>query len=189
MRETSNHNFSFTLPFTSEGPLEEFSLKSLRTMASEASEIELCFTEDTQLTKCMRIRAHSLQQKNTRPQDGEKVLKPNEYVYRLDFSKPKLKFLWWKIHMKTPGKVVVTGTSQHWTPDLTNLMTRQLLEPPAVFWKADDESEAQCYEAESQEFGERLCELAKIRKVMYFIFAFFDGAEPSNIKCSVGFMA
>nr|DBA32400.1 TPA: hypothetical protein GDO54_000196 [Pyxicephalus adspersus] len=158
-------------------------------MASEISEIELPFIEDTQLTKCMRLRVHSLQQRNAKPQDGEKLLKPNEYVYRLDFSKQKLKFLWWKVHLKTPGKVIITGTSQHWTPDLTNLMTRQLLDPPAIFWMKSGQTEAECSEADVQEFGERLCELAKIRKVMYFILAFLDGADPSNMQCSVGFKA
>ncbi|KAM9321152.1 olfactory marker protein [Gastrophryne carolinensis] len=157
-------------------------------MASETSEFVLPFTEDTQLTKVLRIRAHSLQQRNSKPQDGEKLLKANEYVYRLDFSKQKLKFLWWKVNFKT-GKVVITGTSQHWTPDLTNLMNRQLLEPAAVFWKADENSEVQCNEADAQEFGERLCELAKIRKVMYFLISFFDGSDPSSVECSVGFHA
>ncbi|XP_075054008.1 olfactory marker protein [Mixophyes fleayi] len=158
-------------------------------MASETSEIELVFTEDTQLTKCMRIRALSLQQKNSKPQDGEKILKANEYIYRLDFSKQKLKFLWWTVHLKTPGKVVITGTSQHWTPDLTNLMTRQLLDPSAIFWKKTEQTEVDCNEADAQEFGERLCELAKIRKVMYFVLTFADGVEPSNVKCSIRFKA
>ncbi|KAG8535693.1 hypothetical protein GDO81_027962 [Engystomops pustulosus] len=156
-------------------------------MASEASEIELVFTEDTQLTKCMRIRALGLQQKNAKPQEGEKLLKPNEYIYRLDFGKQKLKFLWWKVLLKTPGKVIITGTSQHWTPDLTNLMNRQLLDPSAIFWKETDDDEIQFNEADAQEFGERLCELAKIRKVMFFVLTFTDGAEPANVSCSVGF--
>ncbi|KAM3934784.1 olfactory marker protein [Leptodactylus fuscus] len=158
-------------------------------MASEASELELDFTEDSQLTKCMRIRALSLQQKNAKPQDGEKLLKPNEYVYRLDFSKQKLKFLWWKVQLKTAGKIVITGTSQHWTPDLTNLMNRQLLEPSAIFWKKTDDDEIECNEADAQEFGERLCELAKIRKVMYFVLTFLDGTDPGSVACSVGFKA
>ncbi|XP_018425255.1 PREDICTED: olfactory marker protein [Nanorana parkeri] len=112
-----------------------------------------------------------------------------KYIYRLDFGKQKLRFLWWKVHLKTPGKVVITGTSQHWTPDLTNLMSRQLLDPPAIFWMNTGQTEVDCNEADAQEFGERLCELAKIRKVMYFVFAFLDGADPSNIQCSVGFKA
>ncbi|KAG9470603.1 hypothetical protein GDO78_017220 [Eleutherodactylus coqui] len=158
-------------------------------MATEAKEVEFFFTEDTQLTKCMRIRALSLQQKNTKPQEGEKLLKPNEYVYRLDFIKQKLTFLWWKVQLKTPGEVIITGTSQHWTPDLTNLMTRQLLEPSAIFCKKTDDDEVECNEADAQEFGERLCELAKIRKVMFFILTFADGTEPGNVTCSVGFKA
>ncbi|XP_077307548.1 olfactory marker protein [Lithobates pipiens] len=156
-------------------------------MASEKSEIELSFTEDMQLTKYMRIRAHSLQQNNAKPQDGEKVLKANEYIYRLDFSKQKLRFLWWNIRLKSAGKVIITGTSQHWTPDLTNLMNRQLLDPSAIFWMEAGQTEVECNEADAQEFGERLCELAKIRKVMYFVLTFLDGAEPSDIQCSVGF--
>ncbi|XP_044142034.1 olfactory marker protein [Bufo gargarizans] len=158
-------------------------------MATEASEVELTFEEDAQLTNCMRIRVLSLQQKNAKPQEGEKLLKPNEYMYRLDFTKQKLKFLWWKVHLKTPGKVMITGTSQHWTPDLTNLMTRQLLEPSAIFWKKSDDVEVQCSEADVQEFGERLCELAKIRKVMYFVLTFADGVEPGNVTCSIAFKA
>ncbi|KAM4797413.1 olfactory marker protein [Rhinophrynus dorsalis] len=158
-------------------------------MASEPSELELFFTEDTQLTKCMRIRAQSLQQKNVKPQEGEKVLKANEYIYRLDFSKQRLKFLCWKVHLKSPGKVIVTGTSQHWTPDLTNLMNRQLLEPYAIFWKTDEQNEIECNEADAQEFGERISELAKIRKVMYFVITFLDGVDPSTVKCSIGFKA
>ncbi|XP_073468957.1 olfactory marker protein [Aquarana catesbeiana] len=158
-------------------------------MASEKSEIELPFTEDMQLTKYMRIRAHSLQQNNAKPQDGEKVLKANEYIYRLDFSKQRLQFLWWNVHLKSAGKVVITGTSQHWTPDLTNLMNRQLLDPSAIFWMEAGQTEVECNEADAQEFGERLCELAKIRKVMYFVLTFLDGAEPSNVQCSVSFKA
>ncbi|CAJ0964403.1 unnamed protein product [Ranitomeya imitator] len=158
-----------------------------KTMSTEASELELVFTEDSQLTKCMRLRVLSLQQKNAKPQDGEKLLKPNEYIYRLDFSQQKMKFLWWKVHLKKPGKVIITGTSQHWTPDLTNLMNRQLLDPPAIFWKQTDDDEVQCNEADAQEFGERLCELAKIRRVMFFVVTFTDGAEPGNAACSVGF--
>ncbi|XP_056416209.1 olfactory marker protein [Hyla sarda] len=156
-------------------------------MATEASELELVFTEDIQLTKCMRMRAVSLQHKNAKPQEGEKLLKSNEYIYRLDFTKQKLTFLWWKVHLKKPGKVVITGTSQHWTPDLTNLMNRQLLDPSAIFWKKTDDDEVQCNEADAQEFGERLCELAKIRKIMYFVLTFADGTEPGNVICSVGF--
>ncbi|CAI9612332.1 unnamed protein product [Staurois parvus] len=137
----------------------------------------------------MRIRAHSLQQKNAKPQDGERLLKANEYIYRLDFIKQKLRFICWKVHLKSPGKVVITGTSQHWTPDLTPLMTRQLLDPSAIFWMKPGQDEVECNEADVQEFGERLCELAKIRKVMFFVLTFLDGAEPSNIECSIAFKA
>ncbi|NP_001079239.1 olfactory marker protein S homeolog [Xenopus laevis] len=156
-------------------------------MAPETSEMELPFNEDTQLTKCMRIRVQTLQQKNGKPQEGEMLLRANDYIYRLDFPKQKLRFLWWKVHLKTPGKVMITGTSQHWTPDLTNLMTRQLLEPSAVFYKKDAKDKVECNEADAQEFGERIAELAKIRKVMYFVFTFLDGADPSTVEYSIGF--
>lgn len=38
-----------------------------------------------------------------------------------------------------------------------------------------------------QEFGERIAELAKVRKVMYFLLAFKDGAEAANLNCSIEF--
>ncbi|KAM4699414.1 olfactory marker protein [Discoglossus pictus] len=158
-------------------------------MASETSELELHFTEDCQIIKCMRNRAQTLQQKNEKPQEGEKLLKANEYIYRVDFSKQKLKFLWWKVQFKAPGKVIVTGISQHWTPDLTNLMNRQLLEPSAIFLNKGGQDETECNEADAQEFGERIAELAKIRKGMYFLLTFPDGTDPANIKCSIGFKA
>ncbi|XP_029458030.1 olfactory marker protein [Rhinatrema bivittatum] len=156
-------------------------------MAADPSLLELAFVEDTQLTKCMRLRVQSLQQKKEKPQDGEKLLRPNEYIYRLDFTQQKLSFLWWKVQLKKPGKVTVTGTSQHWTPDLTNLMNRQLLEPYGIFWKKAGQEEVDCNEADAQEFGERISELAKIRKVMYFMLTFSEGADPASIRCSIGF--
>ncbi|KAG8431181.1 hypothetical protein GDO86_019300 [Hymenochirus boettgeri] len=158
-------------------------------MSSAISDLELHFNEDTQLTECMRIRVQSLQQKNAKPQEGEKLLRANEYIFRLDFPKQKLRFLRWKVHLKTPGKVIITGTSQHWTPDLTNLMNRQLLDPSAVFYKKEGRDETECNEADSQEFGERISELAKIRKVMYFVVTFLDGSDPSTVKFSIGFKA
>ncbi|XP_069495178.1 olfactory marker protein [Ambystoma mexicanum] len=158
-------------------------------MAAETSVLELSLYEDVQLTKCMRLRAQSLQQRNEKPQEGEKLLKANEHVYCLDFSKQRLVFLWWKIQLKKPGKLIITGTSQHWTPDLTNLMKRQLLEPSGIFWKKAGEKDVSFAEADTQEFGERIAELAKIRKVMYFVLTFADGLEPGNIKCSLGFKA
>nr|XP_033803498.1 olfactory marker protein [Geotrypetes seraphini] len=156
-------------------------------MAADPSLLVLPFVEDAQLTKCMRLRAQSLQQKNERPQDGEKLLQSNEYIYHLDFAQQNLRFLRWKVQLKKPGKVKITGTSQHWTPDLTNLMTRQLLEPPAIFWKKPGQQAVEFNEADAQEFGERISELAKIRKVMYFMLTFSEGAEPASVKCSVNF--
>nr|XP_056714291.1 olfactory marker protein [Euleptes europaea] len=153
-----------------------------------ASELELHLVQDVQLTNCMRLREQSLQQKDEKPQDGEKLLRPNEYVYRVDFSRQHgLRFVRWNVVLEKPGKVDVIGTSQHWTPDLTNLMRRQLLEPAGVFWKNPDTQEVECNEADALEFGERLVELAKIRKVMYFLLAYHDGLKPAHVKCSVVF--
>ncbi|XP_071672147.1 olfactory marker protein [Patagioenas fasciata] len=159
-------------------------------MAAKAEMLELPFVHDDQLTRCMRLRFQSLQQKNVRPQDGEKLLRPNEHIYRVDFIRQhNLRFFRWDIHLERPGKVTVTGTSQHWTPDLTHLMNRQLLEPVGIFWKKPGAKEVECNEADAQEFGERIAELARIRKVMYFLFAFTDGLEPAQLKCSVVFKA
>ncbi|KAG5269106.1 hypothetical protein AALO_G00198360 [Alosa alosa] len=155
-----------------------------------ASELELAFVEDLQLTEVMRLRVQSLQQKGLKRQDGERLLLPYEAVYRLDFSTQDLTFCRWEVSMKGHGRLSVTGISQLWTPDLTNLMTRQLLEPNGQFWRSagdPDDAPLKCLEADIQEFGERLAELAKVRKVMYFLFAFKEGAEKANISCSVVF--
>lgn len=157
-------------------------------MASDTDELELHLVQDRELTHCMRLRVQSLQQKKEKPQDGEKLLKTNEYVYRLDFSRQHgLQFVRWNIVLEKPGKVDIIGTSQNWTPDLTNLMRRQLLEPAGIFWKKPDTQEVQCHDADVLEFGERLVELAKVRKAMYFLLAFNEGLEPADIKCSVVF--
>ncbi|XP_074837269.1 olfactory marker protein [Carettochelys insculpta] len=159
-------------------------------MAADTSELELPLVQDVQLTNCMRLRVQSLQQKNERPQDGEKLLQPHEYIYRVDFVRQhNLRFLHWKIQLESAGKVSVAGTSQHWTPDLTNLMTRQLLEPAGIFWKKPGSNEVECNEADAQEFGERLIELAKIRKVMYFLLSFTDGLKPAHFTGSIVFKA
>ncbi|XP_061485012.1 olfactory marker protein [Rhineura floridana] len=159
-------------------------------MDLEAGELELHLVQDVQLTKCMRLRVQSLQQKNEKPQDGEKLLQANEFVYRVDFSRQHgLRFLRWDVALQKPGKVTIIGTSQHWTPDLTNLMRRQLLEPVGVFWKKPGSQELEWNEADALEFGERLVELARIRKVMYFLLAYTDGLEPAHLKCSVVFKA
>uniref|UniRef100_A0A6J0SIC8 Olfactory marker protein n=1 Tax=Pogona vitticeps TaxID=103695 RepID=A0A6J0SIC8_9SAUR len=157
-------------------------------MASGASELELPLVQDIPLTRCMRLRAQSLQQKNEKAQEGEKLLQPNEFVYRVDFARQRgLRFLRWHVALGKPGKVTVIGTSQHWTPDLTHLMRRQLLEPVAVFWKKPGSEEVECNEADALEFGERLAELARIRKVMYFLLVYADGLDPAHLKCSVVF--
>ncbi len=135
----------------------------------------------------MRLRAQSLQQRGQKRQDGERLLKSNEHVYHLDFSEQALHFTRWNIRMSAPGRLNIIAISQLWTPDLTHLMTRQLLEPTGLFWKSADDDLIQCYEADAQEFGERIAELAKVRKVMYFLFAFEDGLSPENIECSIEF--
>ncbi|XP_042355596.1 olfactory marker protein b [Plectropomus leopardus] len=155
-------------------------------------ELELPFRPDTQLTEVMRLRVQSLQQRGQKRQDGERLLLPNEAVYRLDFSKQSLRFLRWTVQLAQAGRLTITATSQLWTPDLTNLMTRQLLEPAGVFWRAADDASntpVQCYEADAHEFGERIAELATVRKVMYFLFAFAEGCSPETVDCSIAFTA
>lgn len=157
-----------------------------------STELELPFLPDAQLTEVMRLRVQSLQQRGQKRQDGERLLQPNEAVFRLDFSRQTLRFSHWMVRLAQPGRLTITATSQLWTPDLTNLMTRQLLEPAGVFWRApSDASDApvQCYEADAHEFGERIAELAKVRKVMYFLFAFAEGCSPETIDCSITFTA
>uniref|UniRef100_A0A672YU80 Olfactory marker protein b n=1 Tax=Sphaeramia orbicularis TaxID=375764 RepID=A0A672YU80_9TELE len=152
--------------------------------------MELPFRPDTQLTEVMRLRVQSLQQRGQKRQDGERLLRPNEAVYRLDFSKQSLQFSHWTVRLAQTGHLTITATSQLWTPDLTNLMTRQLLEPAGVFWRAQGDScdtPVQCSEADAHEFGERIAELAKVRKVMYFLFAFAEGCSPETIDCSITF--
>ncbi|XP_041864922.1 olfactory marker protein b [Melanotaenia boesemani] len=156
-----------------------------------STKVELPFRLDTQLTEVMSLRVQSLQQRSQQRQEGERLLKPNEAVYRLDFSTQSLKFSHWMVRLAQPGRLTITATSQLWTPDLTNLMTRQLLEPTGVFWRmAADVSAAsvQCYEADTAEFGERIAELAKVRKVMYFLFAFAEGCSPETVDCSITFI-
>ncbi|XP_068441707.1 olfactory marker protein a [Clinocottus analis] len=150
----------------------------------------LAFKEDPALTEMMRLRVSSLQRSGQKRQDGERLLLPHEAVYRLDFHNQELNFSRWYFSLAAHGRVTITGISQHWTPDLTHLMTRQLLEPIGTFWRnAEDpeESPLKWLEADMQEFGERIAELAKVRKVMYFLFAFKDAAEAANLNCSVEF--
>ncbi|XP_051960444.1 olfactory marker protein b [Xyrauchen texanus] len=152
--------------------------------------LELTFNPDIQLMEVMRLRVQSLQQRGQKRQDGEHLLRSNEHVYRLDFSEQALHFTRWNIRMSGPGRLNIIATSQLWTPDLTHLMTRQLLEPTGFFWRStgdDSDTPIQCYEADAQEFGERIAELAKVRKVMYFLFAFEDGCSPESIECSIEF--
>ena len=151
---------------------------------------ELSFHMDPQLTEVMRLRVQSLQQRGQKRQDGERLLRPHEAVYRLDFTKQSLGVSHGGVRLAQPGRLTITATSQHWTPDLTHLMVRQLLEPAGVFWRAAGESDAgtvQCYQADAQEFGERIAEMASVRKVMYFLFAFEEGCGPENVDCSVAF--
>lgn len=155
-----------------------------------SAELELAFRPDEQLTEVMRLRVQFLQQRAQKKQDGERLLRPNEAVYRLDFPTQALRFSHWRVDLASAGRLTITATSQLWTPDLTNLMSRQLLEPAGTFWKgrADPGSAAvRCYEADAQEFGERIAELAKVRKVMYFLFAFEDGCSPETVDSCISF--
>uniref|UniRef100_A0A3P8SSE7 Olfactory marker protein b n=1 Tax=Amphiprion percula TaxID=161767 RepID=A0A3P8SSE7_AMPPE len=157
---------------------------------SMSTELELPFRLDTQLTEVMRLRVQSLQQRGQKRQEGERLLQANEAVYRLDFSKQSLRFSHWTVRLAQAGRLTITATSQLWTPDLTNLMTRQLLEPAGVFWRAAgyaSDAPVQCYEADADEFGERIAELAKVRKVMYFLFAFEEGCSPETVDGSITF--
>ncbi|XP_021560341.1 olfactory marker protein [Neomonachus schauinslandi] len=143
---------------------------------------------DQDLTRQMRLRVESLKLRGGKRQDGEKLLQPAEAMYRLDFVRQqKLQFERWDVVLDKPGKVTITGTSQNWTPDLTNLMTRQLLDPTAIFWRREDSDAMDWNEADVLEFGERLADLAKIRKVMYFLITFGEGLEPADVKASVVF--
>ncbi|XP_020499173.1 olfactory marker protein-like [Labrus bergylta] len=157
---------------------------------SPANAIVLEFTEDPALTEMMRLRVSSLQKTGQKRQDGERLLLPHEFVYRLDFNNQELNFSRWYFSLTGHGRVTITGICQLWTPDLTNLMTRQLLEPIGTFWRnANDpeDSPLKWLEADMLEFGERIAELAKVRKVMYFLLAFKDGAEAANLSCSLEF--
>ncbi|XP_070983504.1 olfactory marker protein a [Oncorhynchus clarkii lewisi] len=157
---------------------------------SSGSALELRFTEDTSLTEVMRLRVQSLQRSGQKRQEGERLLLPHEAVYRLDFANQELTFVHWSVSLIGNGRVTVTGISQLWTPDLTHLMTRQLLEPVGTFWRNvgdPEDTPLKCLEADIQEFGERIAELAKVRKVMYFLFAFKEGAEADKVSISVEF--
>uniref|UniRef100_A0A8D3AY64 Olfactory marker protein b n=1 Tax=Scophthalmus maximus TaxID=52904 RepID=A0A8D3AY64_SCOMX len=149
-----------------------------------STELELTFRQDADLTEVMRLRVQSLQQRGQKRQDGERLLRPNEAVYRLDFSKQSLQFSHWAVRLAQAGQLTVTATSQLWTPDLTHLMTRQLLEPAGVFWRSPGDAgdaPVQFYEADAHEFGERIAEQAKVRKAMYFLFGFAEGWEKKGI--------
>ncbi|KAK5858197.1 hypothetical protein PBY51_002360 [Eleginops maclovinus] len=152
-----------------------------------SSELELPFRPDTELTEVMRLRVQSLQQRGQKRQDGERLLLPHEAVYRLDFTEQSLRFSHWSVQLVDTGRLTITATSQLWTPDLTHLMTRQLLEPAGVFWRGTKDDSVQCYEADAYEFGERIAEMAKVRKVMYFLFAFAEGCTPETVNCSINF--
>lgn len=159
---------------------------------SMSAELELPFRPDNQLTEVMRLRVQSLHQRGQKKQDGERLLQPNEAVYRLDFPTQLLRFSHWGVRLAGSGRLTITATSQLWTPDLTHLMSRQLLEPAGTFWRgqgAAGSTAVQCYEAEAQEFGERIAELAKVRKVMYFLFAFEDGCSPETVDSCISFTA
>ncbi|XP_068188174.1 olfactory marker protein-like [Antennarius striatus] len=157
-----------------------------------SGELQLAFRPDAQLTEVMRLRVQSLQQRGARRQDGERLLLPHEAVYRLDFPTPALRFSRWSVRLAQVGRLTVTATSQLWTPDLTHLMTRQLLEPAGTFWRAAGDggnAPVRCYDADAHEFGERIAELAAVRKVMYFLFAFAEGCSPETVDAAIAFTA
>ncbi|XP_034508476.1 olfactory marker protein, partial [Ailuropoda melanoleuca] len=107
--------------------------------APKQPQLSMPLVLDHDLTRQMRLRVESLKQRGEKRQDGEKLLRPAEAVYRLDFvQQDRLQFERWDVVLDKPGKVTITGTSQNWTPDLTNLMTRQLLDPAAIFWRKED---------------------------------------------------
>lgn len=173
------------------GQQAELAFSSQTAMAEDGPQkpqLTMPLVLDEDLTKQMRLRVESLKQRGEKRQDGEKLLRPAEFVYRLDFvQQQRLQFERWDVMLDKPGKVTITGTSQNWTPDLTNLMTRQLLDPAAIFWRKEDSDAVDWNEADAQEFGERLSELAKIRKVMFFLLTFGEGMEPANVKAAVVF--
>lgn len=155
-----------------------------------STKLELPFRLDPQLTEVMRLRVQSLQQRGQKRQDGERLLRPHEAVYRLEFSQQALNFSHWGVRLAQTGRLTITATSQLWTPDLTHLMTRQLIEPAGVFWRVQGDAPdaaVRYYAADAQEFGERIAELAKVRRVMYFLFAFEEGCNPENIDGSIAF--
>lgn len=155
---------------------------------SKPTQLTMPLVLDQDLTKQMRLRVESLKQRGEKRQDGEKLLRPAEAVYRIDFiQQQRLQFERWDVVLDKPGKVTITGTSQNWTPDLTNLMTRQLLDPAAIFWRKEASEAMDWNEADALEFGERLSELARIRRVMYFLISFGEGVEPADLRASVVF--
>uniref|UniRef100_A0A8D0YEB6 Olfactory marker protein n=1 Tax=Sus scrofa TaxID=9823 RepID=A0A8D0YEB6_PIG len=164
---------------------------SARVMAEDGpkpTQLTMPLVLDQDLTKQMRLRVESLKQRGEKRQDGEKLLRPAEAVYRIDFiQQQRLQFERWDVVLDKPGKVTITGTSQNWTPDLTNLMTRQLLDPAAIFWRKEASEAMDWNEADALEFGERLSELARIRRVMYFLISFGEGVEPADLRASVVF--
>ncbi|XP_068600392.1 olfactory marker protein-like [Brachionichthys hirsutus] len=155
-----------------------------------SSELRLSFRPDHRLTEVMRLRVQSLQQRGEKRPDGERLLRPDEAVYRLDFPRRSLRFSRWTVRFARAGRLTVTATSQLWTPDLTHLMTRQLLEPAGEFWRAAGDpggAPVRCCDADTHEFGERIAELAKIRKATYFLFAFAGGCSPETVDASITF--
>ena len=71
---------------------------------------------DRDLTKQMRLRVESLTQRGQKRQDGEKLLRPSESVYRIDFiQQHRLQFERWDVVLDQPGKVTITGTEKDCT--------------------------------------------------------------------------
>uniref|UniRef100_A0A8C8IU72 Olfactory marker protein b n=1 Tax=Oncorhynchus tshawytscha TaxID=74940 RepID=A0A8C8IU72_ONCTS len=124
----------------------------------------LPFQPDLHLTKVMLQRVQSLQQRGGKRQDGERLLRPHKAIYHLDFSLHALHF--------TPGAC------------------GRKVQGAGVFWRAErygDDTPVHHYEADGQEFGERIEDLEKVRKTMYFLLAFEEGVGPDVFECSISF--
>ncbi|KAF2974937.1 hypothetical protein EK904_007030, partial [Melospiza melodia maxima] len=96
------------------------SLASRESLWQKVRTLELPFTCDEQLTRRMRLRFQSLQQRNVRAQDGERLLHPNEHIFRVDFiQQHQLRFLRWDVQLERPGKVTVIPDwkEQEWNPE------------------------------------------------------------------------
>ena len=71
------------------------------------SQLSMPLVLDRDLTKQMRLRVESLKQRGQKRQDGEKLLRPVESVYRIDFiQQHRLQFERWDVVLDQPGKEI-----------------------------------------------------------------------------------